>query len=72
MASIWKTLEKHLINVEKPARYIGLEQGVQYPEHDESKVAWLLTYPDTYEVGFPNQGQDLLDAVSSKTRSARQ
>ena len=56
MASIWKTLEKHLINVEKPARYIGLEQGVQYPEHDESKVAWLLTYPDTYEVAVQQDG----------------
>ena len=69
MASIWKTLEKHLINVEKPARYIGLEQGVQYPEHDESKVAWLLTYPDTYEVGFPNQGLQILYEIINESNN---
>ena len=67
MSSVWKTLEKHLINVEKPARYIGLEQGAQQPKHDESNVAWLLTYPDTYEVGFPNQGLQILYEIINES-----
>ena len=67
MSSVWETLEKHLINVEKPARYIGLEQGAQRPKHDKSSVAWLLTYPDTYEVGFPNQGLQILYEIINES-----
>ena len=46
MSTIWETLEGYLDQVEKPARYIGLEQGAQKPSHKKSNVAWLLTYPD--------------------------
>ena len=55
MTSIWPEIEHLLLNVEKPARYIGLERGAIQPPHDPRNVAWLLTYPDAYEVGFPNQ-----------------
>jgi radical SAM family uncharacterized protein len=60
MSSVWPALEEILIKVEKPARYIGLERGAQEPAHDSKNVAWLLTYPDVYEVGFPNQGLQIL------------
>ncbi|MEG3587074.1 MAG: B12-binding domain-containing radical SAM protein, partial [Actinomycetota bacterium] len=70
MSSIWERLEKHLLNVEKPARYIGLEQGVQQPKHDETNVAWLLTYPDTYEVGFPNQGLQILYEIINESENS--
>ncbi|MCH1512828.1 MAG: TIGR03960 family B12-binding radical SAM protein [Acidimicrobiales bacterium] len=60
MSTIWPALEEILIKVEKPARYIGLERGAQKPAHDAKNVAWLLTYPDVYEVGFPNQGLQIL------------
>ncbi len=60
MTSLWPQLEELLINVEKPARYIGLERGMSKPEHEPQNVAWLLTYPDVYEVGFPNQGLQIL------------
>ena len=53
---MWTEIEPLLDNVQKPARYIGGEGGAQAPEHAADKVAWLLTYPDTYEVGLPNQG----------------
>jgi hypothetical protein len=46
--------------VQKPARYIGCEDGAVTPVHTDSKVSWLLTYPDTYEVGLPNQGLQIL------------
>ena len=30
------------------------------PEHGPDRVAWLLLYPDTYEIGLPNQGLQIL------------
>lgn len=75
MTDIWPQLEAILPRVQKPARYIGLEAGHQQPEHGPDKVAWLLGYPDTYEVGLPNQGLQILyeilnerdDAVAERT-----
>ena len=60
MPSLWPHLEPLLARVEKPARYIGCEDGATRPRHDGDKVAWLLVYPDTYEIGLPNQGLQIL------------
>jgi radical SAM family uncharacterized protein len=49
--------------VQKPARYIGCELGSQEPDWTKQggdPVAWLLAYPDTYEIGQPNQGLQIL------------
>ena len=75
MASLWPQLEPLLPRVRKPARYIGCEDGMVSPQHRAGKVAWLLAYPDTYEVGLPNQGLQILyeilneraDAVAERT-----
>ena len=56
-----------LLDVEKPARYIGLEKGAIEPDHDPQNVAWLLTYPDVYEVGFPNQGLQILYEIINES-----
>ncbi len=77
MNSLWTALEPLLARVQKPARYIGCEDGARSPEHDPSKVSWLLAYPDTYEIGLPNQGLQILyeilnerpDAVAERTYS---
>jgi radical SAM family uncharacterized protein len=74
-ATLWPRLEPLLAKVQKPARYIGCEDGVVVPQHGPGKVAWLLAYPDTYEVGLPNQGLQILfevlnerdDAVAERT-----
>ncbi len=60
MSSLWPRIEPLLAGVEKPARYIGMERGSQAPEHGPGTVAWLLIYPDTYEIGLPNQGLQIL------------
>ncbi len=60
LAPIWNRLEPLLPQVQKPARYIGCEDGAQTPQHGPGIVSWLLTYPDTYEVGLPNQGLQIL------------
>jgi radical SAM family uncharacterized protein len=59
-SGVWSELEGLLPLVQKPARYIGMEDGAQTPVHAPHKAAWLLAYPDTYEVGLPNQGLQIL------------
>lgn len=58
--SLWPKVEALLLDVQKPARYIGGEQGARHPVHGGGRVAWLLCYPDAYEVGLPNQGLQIL------------
>jgi radical SAM family uncharacterized protein len=70
MSSIWSQLEPILGKVQKPARYIGLEDGAQRPDHDDRKVAWLLIYPDTYEIGLPNQGLQILYEILNERSDA--
>src|SRR5262245_25376875 len=60
MSNLWPRIEPLLARVEKPARYIGMERGSQRPEHLPHHVAWLLLYPDAYEIGLPNQGLQIL------------
>ena len=70
MSSLWPLLEPLLSQVQKPARYIGCEDGAQSPEHGPHKVAWLLTYPDTYEIGLPNQGLQILYEILNERPDA--
>jgi len=60
MDDLWPRLEPLLARVSKPARYIGLEDGMVRADLGPRTVGWLLTYPDTYEVGLPNQGLQIL------------
>ena len=70
MSSVWTQLEPHLAGVEKPARYIGLELGAQRPVPAQGVVSWLLTYPDTYEIGLPNQGLQILYEILNERDDA--
>ena len=60
MTSLWPRIEPLLAKVQKPARYVGCEDGARVPDHGPGKVAWLLLYPDAYEIGLPNQGLQIL------------
>jgi radical SAM family uncharacterized protein len=60
MDTLWPRLEKLLPRVQKPARYIGCEDGAVHPVQQPGQVSWLLVYPDTYEIGLPNQGLQIL------------
>ncbi len=68
--SLWPRLENLLPQVQKPARYIGCEQGAQTPTHGGAIVSWLLTYPDTYEIGLPNQGLQILYEILNERDDA--
>jgi radical SAM family uncharacterized protein len=67
---LWPRIEPLLSRVEKPARYIGMERGSVTPEHRAEKVAWLLLYPDTYEIGLPNQGLQILYEILNERDDA--
>ena len=61
--TIWTQLEPLLAKVQKPARYIGCEDGAYEPDHHPGACSWLLAYPDTYEIGLPNQGLQILAEI---------
>jgi radical SAM family uncharacterized protein len=69
-ARLWPDVERLLPHVQKPARYIGCEDGALTPEHSPDKVSWLLIYPDTYEIGLPNQGLQILYEILNERTDA--
>src|SRR5664279_3983891 len=70
MESLWPQVEPLLAQVTKPARYIGGELGAQVAEHAPQAVEWLLVYPDTYEIGLPNQGLQILYEILNERDDA--
>src|SRR4051794_31843086 len=70
MSDLWPRIEPLLARVEKPARYIGMERGARTPAHGPGTVAWLLVYPDTYEIGLPNQGLQILYEILNERDDA--
>src|SRR5690349_22981763 len=70
MSTLWPRIEPLLAKVQKPARYIGCEDGAQAPVHAPHKVGWLLVYPDTYEIGLPNQGLQILYEILNERDDA--
>jgi len=70
MTSLWPRIEPLLAQVTKPARYIGGELGARRPSHGPERVAWLLLYPDTYEIGLPNQGLQILYEILNERDDA--
>lgn len=59
-SSVWSSIEPLLPRVRKPAQYIGGEWNTQVKDPADVDVSWLLVFPDAYEVGFPNQGLQIL------------
>jgi len=70
MVDVWARLEPHLASVQKPARYIGCELGAEVPPPSPERVGWLLVYPDTYEIGLPNQGLQILYEILNERPDA--
>ncbi len=68
--SLWSRIEPLLMRVQKPARYIGCELGSATPEHSAGKISWFIAYPDTYEVGLPNQGIQILCEILNEREDA--
>ena len=43
---------------------------MQAPRHGPGVVSWLLTYPDAYEIGLPNQGLQILYEILNERPDA--
>ncbi len=71
MTTVWPQLEPLLPRVQKPARYIGGEDGANAKFPDPQLVSWCFTYPDTYEVGLPNQGLQILYEIVNERADGR-
>ena len=60
MTSVWGAVEPLLWKVRKPAQYVGGEWNLVRKDPSAVELSWLLVFPDAYEVGFPNQGLQIL------------
>ncbi len=60
-------LERILLTVQKPARYVGGEYNAVRKDWDAVKTRLAFVFPDVYEIGLSNLGvQILYDAVNRR------
>ena len=58
---IERTLDRVLLSVQKPGRYVGGEYNSISKDWDAVSFARRLAFPDIYDLGMSNLGMD--DAV---------
>jgi len=68
--SVWPDVERLLPRVRKPAQYIGGEWNAIVRDPADVDLTWLLVFPDAYEVGFPNQGIQILYEILNERPDA--
>jgi len=68
--SVLDVLEPLLLDVRKPAQYVGGEHNQVVKPWGSVATRWLLCYPDTYEVGQPNQGIQILYELLNERSSS--
>lgn len=61
--SLYQRVEPLLASVTKPIQYVGGEHNAVSKPWQDASVRWVLSYPDVYEVGQPNQGLAILYEV---------
>ena len=49
-----------LLNIEKPARYIGGEVNSVMKDKDEVDIRFAMCFPDVYEIGMSHLGIQIL------------
>ena len=55
-----RLFENTLKKVQKPARYVGGENGSVYKDKDKIKLRFAFCFPDSYEVGMSCQAIQIL------------
>jgi len=53
-------IEKHLLSVQKPSRYIGGEAGSIVKDKSKVDVRFAFCFPDTYDIGMSHLGMKIL------------
>lgn len=55
-----KKLDRELLNVEKPARYVGSELNSVIKNKEDVNIRFAFAFPDVYEVGMSHTGLHIL------------
>ena len=55
-----KEVEKYLLKVQKPGRYVGGEMGAVIKKKEDVEVRFAFCFPDTYEIGMSHLGMKIL------------
>lgn len=58
-------IEKHLLEVQKPSRYIGGEVGSIVKDKSEVDVRFAFCFPDTYDIGMSHIGMKILYSLKN-------
>ena len=58
--SLFEKIEPLLLQVQKPARYIGGEMGSVMKDKSQLKARFAFCFPDRYDVGMSNLGMKIL------------
>ena len=61
-----KTLERVLLRVQKPARYVGGEYRSVMKDRTKVDLRFAFCFPDTYEIGMSNLGMRILYGVMNE------
>ncbi|MBQ9937535.1 MAG: TIGR03960 family B12-binding radical SAM protein [Oscillospiraceae bacterium] len=58
-----RKIEKVLLNVQKPARYIGGEHNSIVKDKNKVDLRFAFCFPDTYEIGMSHLGMKILYSI---------
>ena len=67
MSSVQKELDRLLLKVEKPARYIGGELHSVVRDPSADTVRFAFCFPDLYEIGMSYMGLNILYHLLNRT-----
>ena len=64
-------IEKHLMEVQKPSRYIGGEVGSIVKDKASTDVSFAFCFPDTYDIGMSHIGMKILYSLINSRENFR-
>lgn len=59
-------IEKHLLEIQKPSRYIGGEVGSVVKDKSKVDVRFAFCFPDTYDIGMSHLGMKILYSLTNE------
>lgn len=59
-------IEKHLLDIQKPSRYIGGEVGSIIKDRSKVDVRFAFCFPDTYDIGMSHLGMKILYSLTNE------
>ena len=64
-------LEKYLLKVQKPGRYVGGELNSIVKNRDEVDISYAFCFPDKYEIGMSHLGMKIIYSLVNSRDDAR-